>query len=140
MRLGLRTGLNTIEKLPCVAQSKVAILGVFHKPYVQKYIKIFANRYERFGLVKGNEGTPEVFSKTRLWIYENAMLKEYRIDPAEFGINYTKSWERISIEESLQQLKNPSKEFIELAKLNASIWLFVAKKANSVEEAFMKLS
>jgi anthranilate phosphoribosyltransferase len=139
MRLGLRTGFNTIEKLPHVAQSTVAITGVFHKPYVKKYIEIFGDRYERFALIQGNEGTPELFSKGRLWIAQNNEIQEFIIDPAEFGIDYTKSWENISLEESLEQVKHPTQSFMQLAKLNAAVYLFVMGKVSSIEEGFTKL-
>jgi anthranilate phosphoribosyltransferase len=140
MRLGLRTGLNTIEKLPRVANSEYAITGVFHKPFVQKYVATFADRYKRFALVQGNEGTPELFSKGRLWVAQGGEMEEFVIDPAFYGIDYQKSWDKISMEESLDQLNNPSTEYLKLAKLNAAILLFVAEKANSVDEAYQMLN
>ncbi len=139
MRLGLRTAFNTIEKLPFVAQSEAAITGVFHKPYVEKYVKIFGDRYKRFALIQGNEGTPELFSKGRLWIAEEGELLEYIVDPYEFGIEYTKSWDNITLEESLHQIRQPSEEFVKLAKLNAAVWLFVMGRAESIGEAYEKL-
>ncbi len=137
IKLGLRTGLNTIEKLSLVANSDYAITGVFHKPFLQRYTKIFANRYKRFALIQGNEGTPELFSKGRLWIAENEdNFKEFVIDPEYYGINYKKSWDKITLEESIAQINNPSDEYLKLAKLNAALYLFVAQKAKSVNEAF----
>jgi anthranilate phosphoribosyltransferase len=138
-KLGLRTAFNTIEKLPFVAQSEFGITGVFHKPYVKKYVDIFANRYKRFALIQGNEGTPELFSKGRLWIAEGKDIQEYIINPEHYGINYKKSWEKITFEESLEQLKNPSQEYIKLAKLNAAIYIFVTQKAKSIDDAFEML-
>lgn len=136
-RLGLRTGLNTIEKLTSVAKSKYAITGVFHKPFVKKYAEVFASRYERLALLQGNEGTPELFSKARLWIvHSSSDIEEFIIDPEAFGITYAKSWQSITLQESLEQLQNPSSEFIKLAKLNAAIYLFVANYYKSIEEAF----
>ncbi len=135
-RLGLRTGLNTLEKLPQVSQSDYAITGVFHKPYVKKYIAIFGERYKQFALIQGNEGTPELFSKGRLWIHNSGEVQEHIIDPAKYEIIYQKSWESITLAESLDQLNNPSEAFMKLAKLNAAVILFVAQKASSVEEAF----
>ncbi len=41
MMLGVRSAFNTIEKLPNLGNSKCAITGVFHKPYVQIYNDIF---------------------------------------------------------------------------------------------------
>ena len=140
MRLGLRTAFNTIEKLPKVAQSEYAITGVFHKPFVQKYVDIMSNRYKKFALIQGNEGTPELFSKGRLWIASGDNIEEFIIDPAYYGIDYQKSWDKISMEESLQQLNNPSDEYLKLAKLNAAIFLFVTDKAKSVDEAYEMLN
>jgi len=140
MKLGLRTGFNTIEKLPGVANSEYAITGVFHKPYVKKYVEIFSDRYKRFALIQGNEGTPELFSKGRLWITDGGKVDEIIVDPAHYGINYTKSWDVITLEDSLRQLNNPSDEYLKLAKLNAAVYLFVTQNAESVNEAWEKLN
>ncbi len=136
MRLGLRTGINTIEKLTKVANSDFAITGVFHKPFVQKYVDVFGSKYKRLAIIQGNEGTPELFSKGRLWIANGGDADEYIIDPEFFGINYTKSWEKITLEESLEQLNNPSGEFLKLARLNAAIYMFIAQMAPSIEDAY----
>lgn len=136
MRLGLRTGFNTIEKLPGIASSSAAITGVFHKPYVKKYVEIYKNRYDRFALIQGNEGTPELFSKGRLWVNQNDNLEEIVVDPEFYGVNYTKSWDEISLEESLDQVNNPSDDYMKLAKLNAAVYMFVMGKSKSIDEAF----
>jgi anthranilate phosphoribosyltransferase len=140
MRLGLRTGFNTIEKLPRVANSEYAITGVFHKPYVQKYVEVFSDRYKKFALLQGNEGTPELFSKGRLWIANGNKTEEFIVDPEFYGINYQKSWDSITLEESLEQLLNPSNEYLKLAKLNAAIFLFVSDKAKSIEIGYEMLN
>ncbi len=140
VKLGLRTGFNTIEKLPRVANSDFAITGVFHKPYVKKYVDIFSDRYKRFALIQGNEGTPELFSKGRLWIANKDTLEEFIIDPEYYGIHYKKSWEKITKEESLAQLKDPSDEYLKLATLNAAIYLFVTAYAKSIDEAYEMLN
>jgi len=140
IKLGLRTGFNTIEKLPGVANSEYAITGVFHKPYVKKYVEIFSDRYKRFALIQGNEGTPELFSKGRLWITNGGEVDEIIVDPEHYGINYTKSWDTITLEDSLNQLTNPSDEYMKLAKLNAAVYLFVTENAASIDEAWEKLN
>ena len=139
-RLGLRTGFNTIEKLPNVANSDYSITGVFHKPYVKKYIEIFSDKYKRFALVQGNEGTPELFSKGRLWIADKGDVQEFIVDPEYYGIFYKKSWDKITLEESLDQLLHPSAEYLKLAHLNAAVYLFVAQKASSISDAFEMLT
>jgi len=135
-RLGLRTGFNTIEKLPLVANSEYAITGVFHKPYVKKYVEIFSKRYKKFALIQGNEGTPELFGKGRLWISSNDNVQEYIIDPKYYGINYQKSFEKIDFKESIEQIENPTKEYLKLAILNAAIYLFVSDRVKNIDEAF----
>ena len=100
-RLGTRTGLNTVERLINPANSEYGFVGVFHKPFMEKYAAMFAPRYKKLVVVKGNEGTSEIYSKCQYWIIENGITTEYKLDPIDFGINYTKSWDRISLEESL---------------------------------------
>jgi len=135
-KLGLRSGFNTIEKLPNVANSKYAITGVFHKPYVKKYAEIFADKYKKFALIQGNEGTPELFSKGRLWIVDTNDTQEYVIDPAYYGIQYKKSWDKITLENSIEQVNNPSNEYLKLAQLNAAVYLFVTQNTSSIDEAY----
>ncbi len=139
-KLGLRSGFSTIEKLPKVANSSYAITGIFHKPYVKKYVEILSDRYDRFALIQGNEGTPELFSKGRLWITNGDDVEEIRVDPQYYGINYKKSWDKITLQESLDQLNNPSDEYLKLSRLNAAVYLFIAQKYNSIEEAFEALN
>ena len=118
MLLGLRTGLNTLEKLTKVACSKSAITGVRHKPYVKKYIDIFSSRYERFALIQGDEGTPELFKKGKLWLSENSHVSEYLVDPAFYS---------------------SSEDEETLGRLNAAILLFVAGEKKSINEAYASL-
>ena len=75
-----------------------------------------------------------------MWISSNDTIEEIIIDPEYYGINYKKSWEIITLEESLSQLNSPSDEYMKLAKLNAAIYLFVAQKADSINEAFEQLN
>ena len=138
-KLGLRSSFNTIEKLLNITQSDTAIIGAFHKPFVEKYIKLFKDRYKKLVIIKGNEGTPEIFSKCAITIVENDEVTEMKVDPKDYGIDYKKSTERISLETSLQQLENPSDEFVKLAKLNAAVILFLTNKTESIEEIYQTL-
>lgn len=135
-RLGIRTGFNTVERLINPALSDYAFIGVFHKPFMQKYAKMFGDRYKKLVIVKGNEGTSEIYSKCQYWIVENGNITEHKIDPENFGINYTKSWDRISLEESLQNINNPSEELLKIAKLNAALILYITNKVKSVEAGY----
>ena len=44
--LGIRTSFNTFEKLLGITQSETAIIGAFHKPFIEKYTALFKNRYK----------------------------------------------------------------------------------------------
>jgi anthranilate phosphoribosyltransferase len=138
-RLGIRTGFNTIERLSNPANSKIAFIGVFHKPFMKKYVEIFAPRYEKLVIVKGNEGTSEIFSKCQYWIIQDNKIQEHTIDPKDFGINYTKSWDRITLEQSLENINNPSDELLKIVKLNAALILFVSNKTSSIKEGYKLL-
>ncbi len=138
-KLGLRSSFNTIEKLLNITQSDTAIIGAFHKPFVEKYIALFKDRYKKLIIIKGNEGTPEIFSKCAVTIVENGEVNEIKIDPKEYGVNYLKSTERISLETSLELVNNPSEEFIKLAKFNAAVILFLTDKVESIEEGYRRV-
>ena len=138
-KLGLRSSFNTIEKLLNITHSDTAIIGAFHKPFVEKYIALFKDRYKKLIIIKGNEGTPEIFSKCAITIVEDGEVTEMKVDPREFGIEYKKSTERISLEESLALTKDPNEEFSKLAKLNAAVILFLTNKIGSIEEGYRAL-
>ena len=139
-KLGLRSSFNTIEKLLGITQSDTAIIGAFHKPFVDKYIQLYKDRYKKLIVIKGNEGTPEIFSKCAVTIVEKGEITEIKIDPKAYGITYTKSTERISLENSLHQLHHPSESFIELAKFNAAVILFLTSKVENIEAGLSAIS
>ncbi len=139
-RLGLRTGLNTLERLPGIAECDTALIGVFHKPYVKKYIEIFGDRYKHLVIVKGNEGTPEVFGKCRVWFHKEGETREFVIDSAQMGVGYKKSFEPIEKHKSIGMLKSPSKELLHVASLNAALWLFAKGYTDSFEAAYEKVN
>ncbi|WP_201352507.1 anthranilate phosphoribosyltransferase [Hydrogenimonas urashimensis] len=139
-KLGLRTGLNTLERLPDAGGCDTALIGVFHKPYVKKYREVFAHRYRRLVIAKGNEGTPEIFGKCRVWVCEGDRCEERIVDPKRFGIDYTKSFDPITKSESLSHLASPSDTLMDIAKLNAGLWLFCKGVAQTIEEGWEMLN
>ena len=134
--LGLRTAFNTVEKLLNPGNSQYAVNAAFHKPYVVKYNELFGANYKNLVIVKGNEGTPEIFSKCKYWLNENGKINEYIINPEDFGINYKKSTTIISKEDSLKMTNDPSSDLEKLAKLNAAMFLISAQKARDIKQAF----
>ncbi|MFT7823494.1 MAG: glycosyl transferase [Sulfurimonas sp.] len=139
-KLGLRTSFNTIEKLLNITESETAVIGAFHKPFIEKYIKLYKDRYKRLVIIKGNEGAPEIFSKCSVIIVENDQIDERKVDPKDFGIHYRKSTQGISLETSLALTNDPSPELMKLAQLNAAVILFITQKVKRIEEGFALLS
>jgi anthranilate phosphoribosyltransferase len=139
-KLRLRTGLNTLERLPNVGVCDTALIGIFHKPYVKKYAKIFGDRYQRLIIVKGDKGTPEVFKKSHLWVCELGKIDEIIIDPADFDIKRPTFDEKLDKEAILEMIANPSGTLQQIAKLNAAIWLFAKREALSIHEAWEMLN
>ena len=138
--LKIRTSFDSIEKLSGFARSKAGILGAFHKPFVEKYLEIYCQKYSNFAVIKGNEGGLEIFGKCQLWVFKNSKIEHITIDPAEFGINYQKSWDKISLEESISMIKDPSNDLLNLAKLNSAVWLFIYDdNIQNIRQAFEML-
>ena len=132
--IGIRTGLNTVEKLTKFANSDCAVTGVFHKPYVKKYLEIFKNRYKRFALLQGEEGAPEIFSKGTLFLYDKQNgYKEFEINPKRYGIEYNKSKLPLSKKEFLKLIKEPNDTLLKLARLNLAVYMFIANKYDSID-------
>jgi anthranilate phosphoribosyltransferase len=132
-RFGMRSPFNTIEKLLNITQSDTAIIGAFHKPFVEKYIALFQDRYKKLIIIKGNEGTPEIFSKCAITVVENQERREYKFDPKDYGVDYKKSWDEISEKESLAMTEHPSEELERLAEFNAKVLLFLLGKVEKIE-------
>lgn len=138
-QIGLRTGLNTLEKFSLVAQSKYGASGVFHKPYVEKYEAIFKTHLNAMVFVGGNEGCPELMKKSKVWFMnnlENDQAVEVVISPEEFGIEPLGFEKELSLTDHVALLSDPSENLIKLAALNAAIYMRIMKPEKSVAEYF----
>ena len=140
LELGLRTAFNTVEKLLNPSLSEYGVTTAFHKPYVQKYLEIFAPYFKEVIVLKGSEGSPEVLKDGRFWRMQEGSIIEENFSLKDFGINYSREFENISLEESLNIVKNPDDEIIKLAKLNVALYLLFAKRVSSLDEAWQRLN
>lgn len=135
-KLYMRTIFNTVEKLLNPANSNYAITSAFHKPYVKKYFDLFGKNYENLMIIKGDEGNPEVFDDFKYWVKNGDEIVEQSMTLESLGIHYPQTYEKITLEQNLELLKNPSEELLALAQLNAAILLVVAKRFENVNEAY----
>jgi len=138
--LGLRTVFNTVEKLLNPALSEYGVTTAFHKPYVKKYLMMFKEYYEEVLVVKAAEGSPEVFADGKYWKEVNGQIVEVLFSLSDFGINYNKTYENITLEEALKIVENPSDEILKLAKFNIALYLVFAKRVNNLEDAWKRLN
>lgn len=138
--LGLRTAFNTVEKLLNPSQSEYGVTTAFHKPYVQKYLDIFAPYFKEVVVVKASEGSPEVFKDGKYWKMVDGNIIEESFSLKDYGIVYDKEFENISLEEALNIVKNPDKEILKLAKFNVALYLLFSKRVASLDEAWQRLN
>ena len=138
--LGLRTAFNTVEKLLNPGQSEYGVTTAFHKPYVQKYLDIFAPYFKEVVVVKASEGSPEVFKDGKYWKMVDGNIIEESFSLKDYGIVYDKEFENISLEEALNIVKNPDKEILKLAKFNVALYLLFSKRVASLDEAWQRLN
>lgn len=138
--LGLRTAFNTVEKLLNPSQSEYGVTTAFHKPYVQKYLDIFAPYFKEVVVVKASEGSPEVLKDGKYWKMVDGNIIEESFSLKDYGIVYDKEFENISLEESLNIVKNPDKEILKLAKFNVALYLLFSKRVASLDEAWQRLN
>jgi anthranilate phosphoribosyltransferase len=139
-KLYMRTIFNTTEKLLNPANSKYAITSAFHRPYVEKYMNLFGDNYENLLIIKGNEGTPEIFSDFKYWVIGNSGIEEKVVKLEDLKIKYNNEYENITLDEAINIINNPSKEIMKLAKLNVAVLLYTTKRVESVEKAYEMLS
>ena len=138
--LGLRTAFNTVEKLLNPALCEYGVTTAFHKPYVQKYLDIFAPYFKEVVVVKASEGSPEVFKDGKYWKMIDGNIIEESFCLKDYGIVYDKEFENISLEESLNIVRNPDENILKLAKFNVALYLLFSKRVDSLDEAWQRLN
>lgn len=138
--LGLRTVFNTVEKLLNPGLSEYGVTTAFHKPYVQKYLDIFGDYYKDVIVVKASEGSPEVFKDGKYWRKINDEIVETPFSLKNYGISYTKEFDKISLDEALNIVKNPDDEILNIAKFNVALYLVFANRVTSLDEAWERLN
>ncbi|MBE0338757.1 anthranilate phosphoribosyltransferase [Paenibacillus sp. 23TSA30-6] len=140
--LGLRTVLNTAEKLVDYGASPYIVFGVFHNTVFDKTAKLMQKlNYRRALIVQGSEGSEDLFidRPTRTYLLANGEVSLQVIDPEMYGLdsvvpehNWTPA-EQLRITEEVLQGTAPI-AFSNQVLLNGAVRLFVAARVDSVEE------
>lgn len=137
---GLRTAFNTIEKALNPALSEYAVVGAFHKPYVFKYIDMYEDYFKDVTVVRGSEGDIEIFKDSKFWQKKDGEIIETEFSLKDFGINYNRVFENITLEENLNILRNYDDDILKLAKFNVALHLLFSKRVDSLDEAWQRLN
>lgn len=137
---GLRTAFNTVEKALNPGLSEYAVVGTFHKPYVSKYIDMYEEYFKDMTVIRGSEGDIEIFKDSKFWQKKDDQIVEVEFSLKDFGINYDRIFENLTLEENLNILRNYDDDILKLAKFNVALYLLFAKRVDSLDEAWQRLN
>jgi anthranilate phosphoribosyltransferase len=87
--IGIRTLLNTVEKLLNLANAKRIMLGAFHRTAIHKLNDVFKHlTYEDVFIVQGMEGSEDVPAHRNSFVYHITKddLTTFTVKPKEYGL------------------------------------------------------
>lgn len=144
--IGVRTLLNTAEKLINIAQAGTLLMGAFHRTAIQSMEPIFSGLpYKRVFIVQGAEGSEDipVHRNSFIFKYTNGALQSSIIRPKDYGLFVQeKKRDRITAQEQKQiilALLNGEKpealeSYYNQVLFNAGIRYYLFGAASSVQE------
>lgn len=97
-KLGKKTIFNLVGPLTNPANANRTVLGTYNKELAKKFAHVLKNmKIKKALVVSGNDGFDEISicDKTKVFEIENDKIKEYEIDPKDFGFNIAKEKELI---------------------------------------------
>lgn len=140
--LGMRTVLNTAEKLIDYGNSPFLVFGVYHNTVFERMAKLSQNLgYSKALIVQGAEGSEDLHIErpTRTYIVENGEARLHVIDPDAYGLEtqvpetvWTPA-EQLSAAEAVLQGRGHL-AFTNQVLLNGAARLQLAAKVDSIEE------
>ncbi len=144
-----KTIFNLIGPLSNPAKVKRQVIGVFEK----KWLRPFAEALRKNGVVHAyvvhsDDGMDEIspFEKTNVVELKDNIIKEFKIDPKNFGIisvnkeNLKGKNAKYNSEKIIEIFRGKSNEFSKSVALNVAAGLIVADKENNYKIAFDKAS
>ena len=141
--LALRTSLHTIEKLYNLAGAAYSIIGLTHVPYLEKMLEASKQMgFRRVMILQGIEGSEDAPTSRpcRVFEFRDGDLREYRINPQEYGLTPASSEELAggdvghSAQLLRQVLEGKTGAHRDLVLLNAGIRLYLAERAANIGE------
>ncbi|MCQ6563082.1 anthranilate phosphoribosyltransferase [Paenibacillus mendelii] len=142
IELGMRTVLNTAEKLIDYSHSPFLVFGIYHNTVSARMAQLATNlEYTRALIVQGMEGSEDLFIErpTRTYLVTDGESKLHMIDPDTYGLETPlpkMEWtpaEQLRVSESVLQGRGHL-AFVNQVLLNAAVRLQLAEKVESIEE------
>ncbi|MGG6313612.1 anthranilate phosphoribosyltransferase [Paenibacillus macerans] len=143
--LGLRTILNTIEKLLDYSDSPYLVYGVYHNTVFDRMAQLIQEfDYRKALIVQGAQGSEDLFidRPTRTYVVDGGQAKLHLIDPETYGLDtplpeeHEAAWtaaKQLSVTEQVLQGKaHPA--YVNQVLLNGAVRLELAGRVDSVEE------
>jgi len=105
--IGVRTLLNTAEKLLNISSAKSILLGAFHRTAINKIVPVFQNlTYENIYIVQGVEGSEDLPVHRKSFIYKvtKDTTESFIVNPEDYGL-YSEEPEKVKLTASDQVSK-----------------------------------
>lgn len=145
-QLGVRTVLNTAEKLVNYGGSPFVALGIFHHTVV-KNLSLVLSRigYRRAAIVQGVEGSEDLFldRPTSIWLVEGETVERRILDPEDYGMKREvpkPEWtDDLQAETAVQVLKGEAEGvYADFTVLNAAFRMQLTGLVGTMEEGIEK--
>lgn len=88
-QIGVRTLLNTVEKLLNIAGASSLMMGAFHRTAINKLVPVFSRlSYKNVFIVQGLEGSEDLPVHRKSFVYKitNQSADSFIVDPEEYGL------------------------------------------------------
>lgn len=140
--IGVRTVLNTAEKLMNYSYAPYLVYGVFHNTFFERMSKLLLRLdYERASIVQGPEGSEDLFidRPTRTYTVERGEARLEIIDPEAYDLDMSLpqiQWTpEKQIEVTEQVLRGQADQaFYNQVLLNSAYRLYLSGRTRSIEE------
>lgn len=141
MDIGVRTLINTAEKLLNLSSADYLITGVFHKTALEKVSGILAHsNFKRACVVQGLDGSEDVSTDGPFLcqLIQNGSSSRHVIEPRNLGLYQPNPPVNLSASEQAKEveqvLTNQSPRFRNMVLLNSGLRLWVTDQVKSIHE------
>jgi anthranilate phosphoribosyltransferase len=144
-KIAKKTIFNLIGPLSSPAQVKKQIVGVFNEKWMTPFAEALKeNKVENAMIVHSEDGMDEIspFAKTKIIELNKNIIKDFIIDPVEFGIT-NKNKEKLkgkNAEYNAQKIidifKGEDNEFSDAVALNVAAGLIIANKEINFKNSY----